>query len=628
MGRRQANCIGLRCAEGPAPTRPAGHERGVDAKDPVREDRRLWRSRERFKSEGALREGIRPEIARSWVRSRQSGVPADGDPVTGEAAFDPDARLLRVARPILDRLADEIERADMSVILTDARGLVLDRRAGSPSLLRGLDRVLLAPGHFYSEETVGTNGIGTAAEDRSPAWIVGSEHYAEWLRWLSCAGAPIRSPITGRIEGILDLTCRLKDTSPLMVAFVKEGVREIERRLYEDSSEDDRELLEHFVATARRTRRPVVALNSRTVITNAAAARLLVPADHALLWSHASQATAAGHGAESQFRLSEGSLAGVRWVALEPGDPARGAVLEIDLRQSDSHLPRSRAVAETVRARLPGRSVAWQQLISAVTDLGGKRVPVLVSGEPGVGKLTVAHAIHRQAREPGSFTVLDADLARVDGARAWLEGVRSQLLDRTGSLVLRHLEALDGAAAQALSALVTQERTGSVSRVMATISRPRHGFEGASSALLDALPAVVHVPPLRDRPEDLADIVPVLLRRHAGWPDLRCSTEVMQALMRAEWPGNVRQVESVIQGIVARRQRGVIVLQDLPAEYRAPPWRRLTRMERAEREAILEALVQTGGNKVQAAELLGISRATLYRRLKQLSILGAQSTSA
>jgi transcriptional regulator of acetoin/glycerol metabolism len=264
--------------------------------------------------------------------------------------------------------------------------------------------------------------------------------------------------------------------------------------------------------------------------------------------------------------------------------------------------------------------LAWQQLIAALTDLAGKRVPVLVSGEPGVGKLTVAHAIHRQAGEQGPFTVLDADLARVDGVRQWLDGVRSHLVDRTGSLVLRHLEALDGPAARALSTLITQHRTGAAARVVATISRPRPGFERSTSALLDALPAVVQVPPLRERPEDLADIVPVLLRRHAGSPGLRCSAEVMQALTRAEWPGNVRQLESVIQGIVARRPRGVIVLQDLPAEYRSPPWRRLTRLERAEREAILEVLVQTGGNKVRAAALLGISRATLYRRLKQLSI--------
>lgn len=56
-----------------------------------------------------------------------------------------------------------------------------------------------------------------------------------WLRWLSCAGVPIRDPITGRVEGILDLTCRLWDTNSLMVPFVKEGARQIEQRLYENA---------------------------------------------------------------------------------------------------------------------------------------------------------------------------------------------------------------------------------------------------------------------------------------------------------------------------------------------------------------------------------------------------------
>jgi signal transduction histidine kinase len=121
----------------------------------------------------------------------------------------------------------------MAVILTDPRGLVLDRRA-SHSLLRKLDRILLAPGHLYSEDTVGTNGIGTAAEDGS-AFVVGGEHYTEWLRDLSCAGAAIRDPITGRIEGVLDLTCRVEDTSPLMVPFINQAAHEIEEQLYDDA---------------------------------------------------------------------------------------------------------------------------------------------------------------------------------------------------------------------------------------------------------------------------------------------------------------------------------------------------------------------------------------------------------
>jgi transcriptional regulator of acetoin/glycerol metabolism len=592
----------------------------VEGKDPVRDDRALWSGRERFQGEGILQPGMRPEIARSWVRSRESGVRPDGDPRTSLGEFDPETRLLRVARPVLDRLADEIDNADMSVILTDARGLVLDRRAGSPSLLRGLDQVLLAPGHVYSEETVGTNGIGTAAEDHRPAWVVGSEHYADWLRWLSCAGVPIRSPITGQFEGILDLTCRLKDTSPLMVALVREGVRQIERQLYEESSERDRELLEHFAAVARRSKRPVVALNERTVITNAVAARLLEPSDHALLWNRIAEAIGAGAEAVHGFRLSQGSVAEVRFVAFDRGAPARGVVLEIDLDRPPAERQRLRQASSGRPALPPGRSVAWQHLAAAVVELADTRVPVLVSGEPGAGKLAVARGIHEQRREAGPFTVLDAELTLVDGARRWLESMRFQLGQAEGSLVLRHVDALDAPTAQALAVLLSAQEAGGAPRVIATL-RTGHKSTAVEPSLAGELPVAVHVPPLRERPEDIADIVPALLRRHAAGTSLRCSAQVLQALMRADWPGNVRQLESVIQGIVARRPLGEITLRDLPADYKSSPRRRLTRMEHAERQAILEVLDQTGGNKLRAAELLGVGRATLYRKLKELAIV-------
>jgi signal transduction histidine kinase len=196
--------------------------------------RQLGSARERFLGEGEVSSGVRGQIRRSWLRSRQNAVRADGDPASSYVEFDPEARLLRIARPVLARLAEQVRDVEMAVILTDPRGLVLDRHA-SRSLLRKLDRVLLAPGHLYSEEAVGTNGIGTAAEDRGSAWVVGREHYAEWLHDLSCAGAVIRDPITGRIEGVLDLTCRVEDTSPLMLPFINHAAHDIEERLYDDA---------------------------------------------------------------------------------------------------------------------------------------------------------------------------------------------------------------------------------------------------------------------------------------------------------------------------------------------------------------------------------------------------------
>jgi signal transduction histidine kinase len=196
--------------------------------------RQLLTARERFLGEKVVSGDVRGQIRRSWLRSSHKAVRAYGDPTSGYAEFDPEARLLRVARPVLTRLAEQVGNVNMAVILTDSRGLVLERRA-SHSLLRKLDSVLLAPGHMFSEDTVGTNGIGTAAEDRRTAWVVGPEHYAEWLLDLSCAGAVIRNPVTGRIEGVLDLTASVEDTSPLMVPFISQAAREIEERLSNDA---------------------------------------------------------------------------------------------------------------------------------------------------------------------------------------------------------------------------------------------------------------------------------------------------------------------------------------------------------------------------------------------------------
>jgi sigma-54 dependent transcriptional regulator, acetoin dehydrogenase operon transcriptional activator AcoR len=90
--------------------------------------------------------------------------------------------------------------------------------------------------------------------------------------------------------------------------------------------------------------------------------------------------------------------------------------------------------------------------------------------------------------------------------------------------------------------------------------------------------------------------------------------------MRAEWPGNLAQLENLLRGILSRRTSGEITLTDLPNEYRGSLGRALTPMERAERDAILTALTQSRGNRKVAAQTLGISRSTLYRKLREYEI--------
>jgi transcriptional regulator of acetoin/glycerol metabolism len=132
--------------------------------------------------------------------------------------------------------------------------------------------------------------------------------------------------------------------------------------------------------------------------------------------------------------------------------------------------------------------------------------------------------------------------------------------------------------------------------------------------------ARIEVPPLRERVEDIPCLVETFIRRHATEARVRCSPEVLQALTRLDWPGNVRQLENLVRGVLVRRHRGDVCLVDLPPAYLAAARRRrLTRIEQVERDAIVAEL-RTAGNKVEAARLLGISRATLYRKIRTYGI--------
>src|SRR6266536_2462902 len=138
--------------------------------------------------------------------------------------------------------------------------------------------------------------------------------------------------------------------------------------------------------------------------------------------------------------------------------------------------------------------------------------------------------------------------------------------------------------------------------------------------LLAHFGASVTVPPLRYRIHDLHDLVPFLLERHAPGAVVGCTPAALRTLMLSEWPGNVGQLEQTLRAALERRRNGRIDRADLPADCYVVTRRVLTRLQWVERDAILEALLETRGNRTQAAAKLGISRATLYRRIDAFGI--------
>ncbi|HEV7722538.1 MAG TPA: helix-turn-helix domain-containing protein [Iamia sp.] len=574
---------------------------------------------------------LRPLIAASWARSARSGVRPDRlDP----AAADDVAvggRLSTLATPVLDRLGRHLDDTRATLVLTDARARVLDRRAGMTGLADVLDEVGLVPGHSYAEDAVGTNGMGTAAEERRPVTVVGEEHYAESLRGLTCVGVPVVHPVTGRLEGIVDLTCFNDDAGRWMTPLAMEVAHAVERQLAEAATHTEQALLAAFVARSRRTSTPIVAVTADIVLTNPAAARLLAPQDHQQLWEVVSALGSTELAAK--VALADGSSVQARFEPVEVGRLTAGAVIALD-RISDEALVahrrrRSTARVEPTAVRGPafhgdamhsgamqrgaldhstavGASPAWRRAARELARAVDGGATVVLRGPSGAGKLTLARAQLPDA------VVLDATRAVIDGPQAWLRQAAAHLAGAE-PVVARRVDLLDAATAMGLATLLHGAPDATV---VAT------AVDGAGEpGLLHGFGAVVAVPGLDARLDDLPALARALVGRMLPSETPAIAPEALQALARAEWPGQVRQLEQVLRHALAQRTQDRILLDDLPTAVRAVAHRRrLTPREQRDCQAITAALADAEGNKVLAAELLGLSRSTLYRKMSAFGL--------
>jgi DNA-binding CsgD family transcriptional regulator len=238
-----------------------------------------------------------------------------------------DDRLKDAARPVLDRLVDDLESVSMSLLLSDRQGQIIDRVVGDTRLLNRLDRIMLAPGFRYHEGQVGTNAIGTALEQQAPSIVMGSEHFADALTQMACAAAPIISPITGSVLGAIDLTCAAEGAHSMMLALAKRSARDIEQRLVSANPAADRVLLERFLRARRGSRGALVALNGHAIYTNAPAVKLVHDIDRVMLWELVLSALFDQRGGQLEVPVPPGGSSFVSCETIADGGELVGALL-------------------------------------------------------------------------------------------------------------------------------------------------------------------------------------------------------------------------------------------------------------------------------------------------------------
>ncbi len=318
---------------------------------------------------------------------------------------------------------------------------------------------------------------------------------------------------------------------------------------------------------------------------------------------------------------------------------------------------RERVNTETDLSGIVGSSVKIQDVLRMIARLKDTRTPVLIAGESGTGKELVARAVHfrgQYSKRPfvavdcGSLvpTLIESELFGYEkgaftGAARNKEGLFESanggtiFLDEIGELPLEM---------QAKLLRVLQEKevrpVGSNTRVkvdVRVIAATNRDLEAAyregtfRKDLYFRLNVVtMHLPPLRERKADIPALVHWFLNKFVPGQNIQITQAAMQDLMQYEWPGNVRELENCIERAVALGSQNAIDIHDLP-----PAIRRLSESPEAqtepipvkssdlaelERETIQRVFEQTKGDKTLTGQMLGISRATLYRKLKRYNI--------
>jgi len=292
-----------------------------------------------------------------------------------------------------------------------------------------------------------------------------------------------------------------------------------------------------------------------------------------------------------------------------------------------------------------GESKPIQQLKGKILKISRATGVVLVRGESGAGKELVARALHRASprsdrpllsvncaaiprelmesqlfgHKKGSFTSAEADhqgwFQQADSGTLFLDEVGELTLDGQAKL----LRILEGHPFLPVGG--TQQLTVDV-RVICATNRDLREFVAEKKFREDLFYRLsvfeLVVPPLRERGADIQMLVEHFLgvfKRKHGRPELKLAPEARQKLLAYQWPGNVRQLRNVIDSAVIMAESDLILAEDLGLTAAQPDRMETLRIDHWERKLIIEALQRTDGSVPQAATLLGLSRATLYRKI-------------
>jgi transcriptional regulator of acetoin/glycerol metabolism len=559
---------------------------------------RVQRVKERFFTVEDTESAMNPALLESWHRSKLAlGTPGNLSvvPIVDEAVLD--GHMLDVFQAPLARVADDLSDTGLGLLLADAQGRILQRWSHDRAVANHLDRLGTVRGAVLAEDAVGTNGVGTVAATGRSFQVSGQEHFADFYSDAICSGAPVRHPVSGKLLAVITVSSKISEGGSMLKALVNSVSAQLEQQLLDVESPAARRLYLEFVRASQSQDGPVLAFGPQGLVIQSRKASRLSSSDLALVEQGCNAMRESG-------RLSVEFSEGTAEMQVTRLEGASGYLVTLAPARKAS----STAIGPA-RSQLAGRSAQWLAVTQVVARHRGSRRPLLIAGEAGTGKTSLAIGLPWPGRTDATSFVIDAAERHLLGNRRWLQKIATRI-EAGAPLVVRGIEALDQACLDAIRSLA--DRTESRSTVLLTMTTAR--CEQAEQLAVRLGVDSVWVPPLRDRAVD----IPLLWRHFVAifspGAGLEPSPEAADLLRAHTWQGNVKELRAIIEQMALAGKRGAVHPADLPEHIRSA--RPLSMIERAELEAIRRALHEADGNRSRAAEILGLSRATIYRKMR------------
>jgi transcriptional regulator of acetoin/glycerol metabolism len=589
--------------------------------------------------------------------------------------------------PIVDRVRRVARDANYVVLFSDANGVVIESHADSAE---GQEVAMegLVKGSVWRENLVGTNGIGTCLISRNPITVNGTAHFNETFRNYTCSAAPIHGP-DGRIVAVLDISGRATlDASSYNFAqhFTREAASQIGILLFRKWHKND-------CIIALSDQPDPMPLGLKALVATDERGRILGATQEALNQL----------GVPELSDLGGRSISDLWHVSLDDLKPLHSHNVRLNMNNGFStyataFLPRRKSVSAPARAprpsdkrasngssampldRIAGADPQVIQCVELCRKIIDKDIPLLILGETGSGKDTLARAIHDESERadkpfvavncaaipatllaselfgyaPGTFTggVKGGRIGKIaasHGGTLFLDEIGDMPLELQAHL-LRVLEE------RSVTPLGSTESVPVDMKIICATHRNLTELVAKGSFRKDLYYRIkgvqITLPNLSQR-TDLAEIAQKIAEEELG--DNRSgfafSDEVLALFRRYPWPGNVRELKSVIRFITSIHGAKLITLEHLPeglidmtrsapeAAARVPistfiPERRedgttlsgsgqtlVEANEAGEKKRIVEALRASKWNVTEAASQLGVSRATLHRKIRKYRIM-------